>query len=175
MRVPEISMDVDKQTTNRLHESGHHIVPDFSVGDKKVKILNQKFIFFFYSGSTCGMVNLWALSEQIGIHSQISPGNKFDSNDMPHIWSQWLTLTGHQLIDRVPGAGHRSLCTHSADSEHDHSQVANVRFLDASSHLYKRVCPSVHPSVCTYVFMSVTPFHFPLKSNYLWAGNHPGS
>ena len=31
-----------------------------------------------------------------------------------------------------------------------------VRFLDASSHLYKRVCPSVCPSVCPYVRPSVT-------------------
>ena len=28
-------------------------------------------------------------------------------------------------------------------------------FLDASSHLYKRVCPSVRPSVRPYVHMSV--------------------
>ena len=30
-------------------------------------------------------------------------------------------------------------------------------FLDASSHLYMRVCPSVRPSVCPYVRPSVCP------------------
>ena len=38
MRVPEISMVVDnadKQINDdRLHEHAHHIVPDYSVGDK---------------------------------------------------------------------------------------------------------------------------------------------
>ena len=39
MRVPEKSIVVDKQETDkqtdRLHERGHHVVPDFSIGEKK--------------------------------------------------------------------------------------------------------------------------------------------
>ena len=50
-------------------------------------------------------------------------------------------------------------------------------FLDATSHLYKSVCPSVRPSVCMYVRPYVTRFFlgtlravcaFPLLPNYMW-------
>ena len=51
MRVPEISMVVDndkqtnKQTNDRLHERGHHIVPDFSVGDKNCERIGRSKLY----------------------------------------------------------------------------------------------------------------------------------
>ena len=128
MRVPEISMVVDdKQTTNRLHERGHHIVPDFSVGDKNGKNGHQQPL-----GKTCNFKKIrstdFFLVFCIGLSMDPTTRNQR---------KKWSTPSLNIAVRKV-----------SCVQDKDASYVVYIRpCLDAFSHLYKRVCPSICPSV----------------------------
>ena len=64
-----------------------------------------------------------------------------------------------QTIDASLSRVHTS--THTQARTHKHAHTHHTRFLDASSHLYKRVCPSVRP--CLYVRPYVTRYFWFLK------------